>query len=65
MDNESDETFRIRIKESVNQLARPTLSYIEQIFMKINNRVLRVYKGGIDADNKIVLLVLFVHCQDF
>lgn len=65
MDDESDETFRVRIKESVNQLARPTLSYIEQIFMKINNRVLRVYKGGIDADNKMVLLVASVNGQDF
>lgn len=65
MDNESDETFRVRIKESVNQLARTTLSYIEQIFMKINNRVLRVYKGGIDKDNKLNLIVVSVNGQDF
>lgn len=65
MDKEDDETFRIRIKESVNQLARTTLSYIEQVFMKINNRVLRVYKGGIDADNRLNLIVVSVNGQDF
>lgn len=65
MDNESDETFRVRIKESVNQLARTTLSYIEQVFMKINNRVLRVYKGGVDKDNKLNLIVVSVNGQNF
>lgn len=65
MDEEDDDTFRVRIKESVNQLARPTLSYLEQIFMKINNRVLRVYKGGVDGDDKINLIVVSVNGQDF
>ena len=64
-DEESDETFRVRIKESVNQLARTTLSYIEQIFMKINNRVLRVYKGGVDSNNKLNLIVVPTNGQDF
>lgn len=64
-DEESDETFRVRIKESVNQLARTTLSYLEQIFMKINNRVLRVYKGGIDADNRLNLIVVSTNGQNF
>lgn len=65
MDNESDDTFRVRIKESVNQLARNTLSYIEQVFMKINSRVLRVYKGGVDGDNKLNLIVVSVNGVDF
>ena len=65
MDNESDDIFRMRIKDSVNQLARNTLSYIEQVFMKINNRVLKVYKGGIDGDNKLNLIVVSVNGQDF
>jgi hypothetical protein len=65
MDNESDETFRMRIKDSVNQLARNTLSYIEQVFMKINSRVLRVHKGGIDGNNKLNLIVVSVNGQDF
>lgn len=65
MDEESDDTFRLRIKESINQLARTTLSYIEQIFMKINQRVLKVHKGGIDADGKLNLIVVSVNGQDF
>jgi hypothetical protein len=65
MDNESDEIFRMRIKDSVNQLARNTLSYIEQVFMKINNRVLKVYKGGVDGNNKLNLIVVSVNGQDF
>lgn len=65
MDDEDDETFRVRIKESVNQLARTTLSYIEQVFMKINPRVLRVYKGGYSGDGKINLIVVSVNGVDF
>lgn len=64
-DNEDDDTFRIRIKESVNQLARTTLSYLEQVFMKINNRVLRLYKGGVDGDDKLNLIVVPVNGVDF
>jgi hypothetical protein len=64
-DEEDDDTFRVRIKESVNQLARTTLSYIEQVFMKINSRVLRVYKGGVDEDNKFNLILVSVNGQDF
>lgn len=65
MDDEDDETFRMRIKESVNQLARTTISYIEQVFMKINSRVLRVYKGGVDENNKLNLIVVPVNGVDF
>jgi len=64
-DNEDDDLFRMRIKESVNQLARTTLSYLEQIFMKINSNVLRVHKGGIDSDGKLNLIVVSVNGQDF
>lgn len=64
-DEENDETFRIRIKESINQLARTTLSYLEQIFMKINPRVLRLYKGGVGADGKLNLIVVPTSGQDF
>ena len=65
MDEESDELFRQRIKESVNQLARGTISFIEQIFMKINKKVLRVHKGGIDGDGKLCLTVVSVNGQNF
>lgn len=64
-DEEDDDLFRIRIKESVNQLARTTLSYLEQVFMKINNNVLRLHKGGVDGDGKFNLIVVSVNGQDF
>ncbi|MDD4436955.1 MAG: baseplate J/gp47 family protein [Tissierellia bacterium] len=64
-DFESDDLFRQRVKDSINQLSRTTISYLEQIFMKINNNVLRVYKGGIDVDGKLNLIVVSVNGQDF
>jgi len=47
-DNESDKDFRDRLKIGVNILATDTLSMYEQIYRKINNRVLKAYKGGFD-----------------
>jgi len=64
-DNESDDDFRIRIKASVNQLARNTMSYLEQIFMKINKKVLRLHRGGTDENGRITLIVVSVNGQDF
>lgn len=65
MNDEDDDTFRMRIKESVNQLARTTIAYIEQVFMKINKKVLRVMKGGIDANGRLNLIVVSVNGQNF
>lgn len=65
MDNESDELFRQRIKDSVNQLSRTTLSYLEQVFMGINNKVLRLLKGGISDDGRLNLTVVSVNGQNF
>lgn len=64
-DYEDDALFRQRIKDSVNQLSRNTMSYLEQVFMKINDRVLRLHKGGITADGKMNLIVVAVNGQDF
>lgn len=64
-DDEADDLFRQRIKDSVNQLARTTLSYLEQVFMKINPRVLRLMKNGIDADGKFNLIVVPTNGVDF
>ncbi len=63
-DDEADDTFRMRIKESINQLARNTLSYLEQIFMKINNKVLCLHKGG-TSNGKLNLIVVSTNGQDF
>lgn len=64
-DNEADDLFRQRIKDSVNQLARTTMSYLEQVFVKINPRVLRLIKNGIDADGKFNLIVVPTNGVDF
>lgn len=64
-DAEDDELFRQRIKDSVNQLSRTTLSYIEQVLMKINPNVLRVYKGAIDTSGRLNLIVVSVNGQNF
>ena len=64
-DYEDDELFRQRIKDSVNQLSRNTMSYMEQVFMKINDRVLRLHKGGVTADGKMNLILVSVNGQDF
>ena len=64
-DEESDALFRQRIKDSVNQLSRNTMSYLEQVFMKINPKVLRLHKGGISTDGKFNLIVVAVNGQNF
>jgi hypothetical protein len=64
-DIESDDLFRQRIKESINQLSRPTLSYLEQVCMKINPDVLRIMKGGIDSDNRLNIIVVSVNGKNF
>ncbi len=64
-DEEDDDLFRQRIKDNINLLSRTTLSYIEQVFMRINNNVLRVHKGGIDSAGRLNLIVVSVNGQDF
>jgi len=63
-DNESDDNFRNRIKNQPNLLARGTLAYLEQIFMKINPRVLRLVKG-ISPSGSYSLIVVPVNGADF
>lgn len=57
-DAEDDDVFRKRIKEGVNLLSKSTIAQIEQVFMKINENVLKVYYGGIDNFGRTVLNVL-------
>ena len=65
MDAESDALFRQRIKNSVNALSRGTIAFIEQVFMKINPRVLRVFKGGITSNGKINLIICSTNGANF
>lgn len=57
-DNESDEVFRRRIKQTMNLFATSTLSKMEFIFNKINSKVLRVFHNGFDNDGKVILMVV-------
>lgn len=57
-DNEDDQTFRIRIKEGVNILATGTIAMLEQVFMKINNNVLRIFYQGINEDSQVKIAIV-------
>lgn len=57
-ESESDEDFRIRIKEGSNVLARGTIAMLEQVFNKINNDVLRCYFQGINKNGQVVISIL-------
>jgi uncharacterized phage protein gp47/JayE len=56
-DEESDEIFRIRIKDGANILARGTIAMLEQRFISINNKVLKIYHNGTDLDGKVILSI--------
>jgi hypothetical protein len=57
-DNEDDDLFRQRIKQGSNILARGTIAMLEQVFMKINNNVLKLYFQGVDPNGKVALAIL-------
>jgi hypothetical protein len=63
-DAESDETFRIRIKDGANILARGTLAMLEQLFIGENSKVLKVYNQGHDLNGKVVISVHTVNGSD-
>lgn len=56
-DNEDDGLFRKRIKEGSNVLATHTIAMLEQVFMKINNNVLKVSYQGINSVGQIKLAI--------
>lgn len=57
-DAEDDDAFRDRIKNAINELARGTIAMVEQVFMKINPKVLRVFNYGTNANGQVILAVL-------
>lgn len=65
MNLESDDSYRKRIKEGSNIMARGTLSSIEQALMKINENVLKVFHNGFDDQGRTQLTVLSVNGTDF
>lgn len=64
-DFEDDDTFRQRIKDEINILARGTISYLEQVFRKINPDVLRVYNLGLDEVGDLQIGVSKVNGAEF
>lgn len=56
-DNEDDDSFRKRIKEGVNILAKGTISMLEQAFIKINPNVLKIFYQGINSDGNVQLAI--------
>lgn len=56
-DIESDEIFRVRIKNGSNILARGTIAMLEQKFMLLNPNVLKVYNQGNDLSGSIILSI--------
>jgi len=57
-DIESDEIFRARIKDGPNFSAKGTISMLEQVFIKINTKVLKVFHLGAHRDGKTVLAIV-------
>jgi uncharacterized phage protein gp47/JayE len=57
-DFESDEDFRKRIKEGSNILARGTLAMLQQVFIKINPNVFKIYYNGIDRNGKVIISIM-------
>lgn len=56
-DIEDNNTLRIRIKDGANILARGTIAMLEQVFMNINSKVLRVFNQGSDRNGKVVVAI--------
>lgn len=63
-DNEDGDIFKQRIKEGPDVLARGTLSYLNQAFIKINSNVLRTIYEGTNEAGKVVLGILTVNGID-
>ena len=65
LDAEEDSDFRLRIKEGANIAATgTTLSKINQVFQKINNKIFRVYHQGVNTNGQSVLAVATVNGAD-
>lgn len=58
IDSETDEVFRLRIKNNLNILSVGTIEYFTQLMQKYDDRVLRVVNLGIDEDGKRSLAIL-------
>ncbi len=58
-DSESDDLFRHRIKNTPNINAQKTIAFFEQLFMTINNSVLRVFNYGTQSGKTVLALATY------
>jgi len=56
-DVEQDDIFLERIKEGPNVLAKDTLTFLKEVFNKINSDVLRVFYYGVNDNGKNILAI--------
>ena len=56
-DAESDDIFRNRIKQTGNILAKGTMAMLEQLFILINNKVLKIYHQGINDSGQVLIAI--------
>jgi hypothetical protein len=63
-DIEDDNTFKARGRDSGNLFARGTLGLIEQVCIKANPKVLKLFNYGLDNNGKRVLAVVTVNGTD-
>ena len=61
---EDDDLFRKRIKQEINLHARSTLSYLEQVFFKINSNVLRCFHYGFNNQIQVIIGIATVNGID-
>lgn len=64
-DIEDDDAYRQRIREEINSLSMRTISFLEQVFMKINPNVLRIFNLGYNSTNQVILGIASVNGVDF
>ena len=57
-DVEGDERLRQRIKEGPNTLARSTIDYLTQAFIKLDSDILRITFEGINSVGKVVIGII-------
>mgnify|MGYP003527438905 CR=1 FL=1 len=57
-DAESDDIFRMRIRDTSNIVSMDTLGRLTQVFIKINSKVLRLFYYGINAAGQTIIAVV-------
>lgn len=61
---EDDDTFRTRIMDSPNIHATGTLSRLEQVFIKINPNILRIFHQGLTNEGKVLIGITTINGID-